>query len=278
MSIRQPGAVFFLSFFLLFETPATAGVALPLTAADDWEHKTNTSTHVLPGTTADPSRPVLRFTITPGQFSYGWINRPLPATGLGQAAGLHGFFRTADTIGGSLCCHLVLPTTAAGEDASFFRFDLGLLEESEGNWVEFYAPFANFVPARGPQKQFRAAALTPNDRIQFLASIRGEKPASIDLCGLAFLSREEAAPLARRLARLRIRRLLSPLEQSRPRALIRACCSPPNACKSCGVKPLPAAKCKAPTSACSNSPNIFCAPSIPISRWRGSWRFRKPPK
>jgi hypothetical protein len=172
-----------------------------------WGHKTNTV--VVPVPAAD-SRPggAVKLTVDPVEFGYGWINRAFPEADFTKAAGVHGFFRAKE--GAGLMCHLVF---FQPEGPSYFRADLGQLRDSQGEWVEFFVDFATMNHERGPRNAFTSGQLTTDVRLQFLAQTGDRKTISLEIGGLTILDAEEAAPLAKRMAREKLRRELLPEAQ-----------------------------------------------------------------
>ena len=173
-----------------------------------WSRKSNTEVTAV---TAPESRPggALRATIDPAEFGFGWINRSFPEADYATAAGLHGYYRAR--AGGGLTVHVMLMQTDG--QPSYFRADLGDLALSGGEWTEFYVDFAHMRHERGPRKSFSAAQLTTADRLQFLASAGGRQPVAFEIAELAVVAAEDAAPLAKRMAREKLRRELLPEEE-----------------------------------------------------------------
>lgn len=203
-------------FFLVF------ACALPLLAIADpdhlfplatetppaWDRKENTAVERLAEEDSMPGGAV-RVTIGTDEFSFGWINRLFPDSDYADAVGLHGFFRSSG--GGMLLGHILLLEPQG--PPSYFRADLGQLQDSQGEWVEFFIDFRAMRYERGSQQSFQPAQLGPRAKIQFLAQASRRQPFSFDIGGLAMLDAAQAAPLARRLARERLRRELIPEDQ-----------------------------------------------------------------
>lgn len=179
--------------------PASAEEAAP------WTAKSNTRVTFLP----EAEGPILRFTIDPAEFAYGWVNRPLPEADYAPFAGLHGFCRAESP--GSLLCHLIV--AGDGGEPSYFKADCGSPGNEPGTWIEFYLPFGGFLHERGPRTGFTAAHLGPALRLQFLASVGGKTPAAFDLRGLRWVGGAEAVALRKRLARQAVVRQLLPPER-----------------------------------------------------------------
>ncbi|MDX9980847.1 MAG: heparinase II/III family protein [Lentisphaeria bacterium] len=183
-----------------------------------WDRKANTTTASLAAADSQPSGGI-RVTIDPAEFTYGWVNRAFPDADYSGAGGLHGFYRSQGS--GTVVGHVML---LGDQEASYFRSDLGQLADSRGEWVEFYLAFRNMRYERGPQKSFLPAQLGPRAKLQFLATVAGTQPVAFDVAGLEVLSTADAAPLARRLAREKLRRELLPEEQipaaAHPRLLL----------------------------------------------------------
>ena len=180
-------------------------------AADGWRHKSNTAVGIRPPQPFH-GRGAMRFTIDPTEFSYGWIHRGLPEVDLSDAAGIYGVYRAPRGVSGTLLLHLCLPSE--GQEMSYFRADLGRLQDSDGRWIEFYAMLRGLRWDRGPIRQLRPEALAPQDLIQFLAGVESREPVPIDVDEVRFLTAEDAADVARRCAQAARERLLVPDDQA----------------------------------------------------------------
>ena len=179
-------------------------------ATTGWAHKSNTTVTAC-ATAPRRGGTALRFAIDPGEFAYGWVHLPLPERDFSTAVGVHGFFRAPPGVGGRLLMHLI-PSDDTG--ASYFESELGGLDESSGEWVEFYASIRGMRYQRGEQRRLTAADLGPRTRIQFLASVDGREPVAIDLDDVAVLPEQDAKGIAQRLSRLRVRRMLLPAREA----------------------------------------------------------------
>ncbi len=191
-------------------------------ALESWNHKSNTSVEIgkQDGT---EGRPVLRFTVDPSKFPYGWVNRALPDGDYADVAGIHGLFRAPRGRGGKFLVHFILGPGAA-DGPSYFGAEAARLEYSNGKWTEFYLGLDNFRWERGPVRRLRPAELTPDDRLQFMVSLDDTAPVTIDLARLRFVGRAEGTALGREFAaRRRLRQLLPPGEaggRPHPRLLL----------------------------------------------------------
>lgn len=185
---------------------AAPGFLFPLAEEEPppWDRKSNTAVERLAEADSRPGGAV-RVAIETTEFSFGWINRLFPEGDHASAVGLHGYFRSSG--GGVLLAHVLL-LDAAGP--SYFRGDIGQLRDSGGEWVEFFLDLRSLRHERGPQQTFRPAQLGPQAKIQFMLQADTRRPVSFDLGGLALLDAAQAAPLARRLNRERLRRELLP--------------------------------------------------------------------
>jgi len=175
-------------------------------AAQVWNHKSNTTTAVV----ADRPQSgggALRFTIDPAEFAYGWVHTGLPEADYTGLHGIHGYFRAPVGTLGTLLFHVCLQG-AAGQEMSYFRSDLGSLADSQGEWVPFYVAVGDLRYERGPVRTIEAAALKPGELIQFLASVDGRAPVSIDIDSVALLNAADGAALAREVKTQSRQRLL----------------------------------------------------------------------
>ncbi|NOY80344.1 MAG: hypothetical protein GXP31_04985 [Kiritimatiellaeota bacterium] len=173
-----------------------------------WNHKSNTAVQVASGGPAG-AEPVLRFTVDPSKFPYGWVNRTLPEADYANLAGIHGSFRAPKGRSGKLLVHFILGLGTA-DGPSYFGAEAGRLEYSNGEWTEFYLALRDFRWERGPIRRFAPAELTPNDRLQFMVNLNATPPVTVELARLRFVSRAEGAVLAHEFAARRRRRLLLP--------------------------------------------------------------------
>lgn len=173
-------------------------------ATTGWVHKSNTTV-----TTCDPGSrqgtAALRFVIDPAEFNYGWVHLPLPEADFAAAAGVHGFFRAPPGVGGRMLMHLI-PSDDGG--ASYFEAELGGLQDSGGEWIEFYASIRGMRYQRGEQRRLSTADLGPRTRLQFLASVDGREPTAVDVDDVAILTEQDAGGIAQRISRLRVQRML----------------------------------------------------------------------
>ncbi len=178
-----------------------------------WQSKSNTAVQFC--TLAPKSgRGCLRFRIDPAKFAYGWINRrfagPVPA----DSAGVHGWYRAPAGSRGRLRLYILrgLP-----KEPVFYGAEIASLDESAGNWTEFYVDWCDLQKERGSGGSgVSPEALAPNDRIQFLASLAGKRPVWIDLDGVDFPGPKTAPEIRRRVHRARLEGLLRPLPRSGP--------------------------------------------------------------
>ena len=172
-----------------------------------WSHKDNTTVVAVPAADSRPGGAV-KLTIDPVEFGYGWINRAFPEADYAKAAGVHGFYRAKT--GARLMTHVVF---FQPEGPSYFRADLGQLRDSQGEWVEFFADFGTMNHDRGPRNAFTSGQLTGDVRLQFLAETGDRTTMSFEIGGLQILDTETAKPLAKRLAREKLRRELLPADK-----------------------------------------------------------------
>jgi hypothetical protein len=202
-------------------TWASPGLLASGPEAAAWTAKANTKVEIQ-AATAESAGPVLRFTIDPTEFAYGWVNRALPEADYAQAAGLHGFCRADQP--GSLLCHLIFAGDSG--EPSYFGAECGTPGAEPGAWLEFYLPFGGFLHERGPRTAFTPAQLGPAQRLQFMLALNGKTPAAIDVRDLRFVGGDEAAPLRKRLAREATARQLLPAGQvggaAHPRLILTA--------------------------------------------------------
>jgi hypothetical protein len=176
-------------------------------AAEGWNRKSNTTIDVRAPEPHDGAG-AMRFTIDPTEFAYGWIHRALPDVDLSAAEGIHGFYRANAGAQGKLRLYLCLSTP--NEDLSYLGGDVGELGDSGGEWLEFYVPLSGLAWERGPVTSLRERPLGPTDLLQFLSSVEGKQPVSIDLDTVAFLPAEDAAPIAKRVKQAERARMLLP--------------------------------------------------------------------
>jgi len=176
-------------------------------AAEGWNHKSNTAIEARPPGPHDGVG-ALRFTIDPAEFAYGWVHRALPEVDLSAADGVHGFYRAEAGAQGKLRLYLCLATP--GDELSYFGGDIGELGGSGGEWLEFYVPLVGLAWERGPIRSLRERPLGPTDLLQFLSSVEGRRPVSIDLDTVSFLPAEDAAAVAKRVRQAEWARALLP--------------------------------------------------------------------
>lgn len=204
-----------LSLCCLTQLAAAPLVTFDFEAADSgevWRRKTNTTVDVRPPQPL-AGQGALRFVIDPSEFSYGWVHTPLPAF-TGVPAGVHGSFRAQPGASGVLTFHLCL--AREGQELSYFRSDVGRLEESQGAWLEFYLPLAGLRYERGPITRLSPRDVGEGDLVQFLAGISGRQPVAVDLDDVELLTAEDAAPMAKRLLQLARERMLLPSPSGAP--------------------------------------------------------------
>jgi hypothetical protein len=210
------------SFACLFGLSALAQPIVQFDLAKEdpavWDHKVNTTVEAV---SVQDSRPggAVRVTIDPTEYSYGWLNRAFPEADYATAAGIHGYYRSQGS--GSLLAHVML--LEEQREPSYFRVDVGQLADSHGEWVEFFVDFGAMRYERGPRKSFSPTQLGANAKFQFLSSVGSRKTTSFEIGGLEILSVKDAAPLAKRMAREKLRRELLPENETtgtHPRLLL----------------------------------------------------------
>lgn len=171
---------------------------------EGWNRKVNTT---ILADVPDPQAGTgaLRVQFTPGEFNFGWIHRALPDADYRDAVGITGFWRVPDGISGQLLLHLCL---AGGGELSYFRGDLGRLEESSGRWLEFYQPLSGLRYERGPLTSLTAAQLGARDLLQLMFNTAGTRTVTIDFDSIRFVAADEAKTLAARASRAADARLV----------------------------------------------------------------------
>lgn len=196
--------------FILFVVSFVSARAdlLPLSGASDltiWGKKSNTTL------TCGPDR-ALVMDVRAGEFAYGWAQRPLPAGAVpAQAAGLYGRFRAHPATRAQLSLTLIL---LDGKTQAYFSCAQGNLSESKGEWVEFFAPLADFKPERAAKtRALKAADLHEGDRVQLSLNSVGGANAVAAFDRLRFLDSAEAETLGRAIKRATLARSLLPEAQ-----------------------------------------------------------------
>jgi len=197
---------------VLLSTVAAADPVLTYTfddegAAEGWNRKSNTNVDIRPPDPHDGAG-ALRFAIDPTEFAYGWVHRPLPEADLSQAEGVHGFYRAARGVQGRLRLYLCLATP--DEELSYFGGDIGERGDSAGEWIEFHVPLRALAYERGPIRALRQRPLGSADLLQFISSVEGRQPISIDVDTVSFVLAADAAVIAKRVRQAERERMLLP--------------------------------------------------------------------
>jgi len=171
---------------------------------DLWKLKVNTTIDWHPAAPqAGAGALGLRF--APGEFNFGWVHRGLPEADYTDAVGITGYWRAPTGQSGQITMHVCL----AGENTlSYFRADLGRLEDSDGRWLEFYAPLSGLRYERGPIRQLTPAQLGPNDLLQLLVGTNSAQPVVADFDTVRFVAADEGKALSARAERAADERFL----------------------------------------------------------------------
>ncbi len=144
-----------------------------------------------------------------GAFAYGWVQRPLPAQAVTpQTAGLYGRFRAAPENRAQLTVTLIVND---GKEHRYYSCSQGNVADSRGEWIEFYAPLAEFRPERDAKPQsLKTSDLRAGDALQLsLNSVSGAR-ATVAFDRLRFLDRSEAATVGQAIKRAGLGRSLLP--------------------------------------------------------------------
>ncbi|MBQ2337292.1 MAG: hypothetical protein II381_13335, partial [Victivallales bacterium] len=173
---------------------------------DKWPHKVNVKTEL----SADKN--LLKVTLSAKEFQFGWFQHNLPAVeNYADYTGVYGRYRSRQF--GHILVYVLIPHEK-GEEQEYYKQELGELNESGGEWVEFYLPFSAFTPERNARMTgLKPALLSADNRFEFSINSLVDDETVVEFDSLSIVRKEEAAELERRMGRQRNDRLLVREEQ-----------------------------------------------------------------
>ena len=185
---------------------------------DKWPHKVNVKTEL----SADKN--LLTVTLSAKDFQFGWFQHNLPAVeNYADYTGVYGRYRSRQF--GHILVYVLIPHEK-GEEQEYYKQELGELNESGGEWVEFYLPFSAFTPERNARMSgLKPSLLSTDNRFEFSINNLVDDETVVEFDSLSIVRKEEAAELERRMGRQRNDRLLIredqlPSEGVHPRLLL----------------------------------------------------------
>ena len=171
-------------------------------ALKPWSRKVNTALT----RNADGS---LAMTVQVGEFTFGWTQCPLAAADLpAQPAGVYGRVRMAKGTQAHLGITLIFPN---GDAPIYYSNSQGSLA-TDGEWIEFYAPLAEFRSERNARENtLKPAMLRPGTRLQLsLNGLTAKPSATATFDRLRILAADEAGTVGRAVKRAALARSLLP--------------------------------------------------------------------
>ena len=171
-------------------------------ALKPWGRKVNTAL-------ARNADGALAMTVQVGEFAFGWAQCPLTAADLpAQPAGVCGRVRMPKGTQAHLGVTLILPN---GDAPVYYSNSQGPLA-TDGEWLEFYAPLAEFRPERNARENtLKPAMLRPGARLQLSLNNLTAKPSvAATFDRLRILGADEAEAVGRAVRRAALARSLLP--------------------------------------------------------------------
>lgn len=129
--------------------------SVPDESLDVWGKKVNVTLELLgPGH--------VKASMSTKEFSFGWFQHRFPQVDdFSKYAGIYGRYRSRQA--GRIEALILL----RGEGLShYYKQTIGDLQVGDGEWVEFYLPFAKFEPNRNASARFATTMLTTNDLLE----------------------------------------------------------------------------------------------------------------
>ena len=168
--------------------------------ADKWPHKVNVKTDV------SEDKNLLTVTLTAKDFQFGWFQHNLPQVeNYADYSGIYGRYRSRQF--GNAILYLLFPHENAEQE--YYRGEIGELNESEGEWMEFYIPFAELKPERNARMAVvKPSLLSTDNRIEIsINNLVGEETV-VEFDSLCLLGKDETKAVEERLAKRQIDHLL----------------------------------------------------------------------
>ena len=168
----------------------------------NWKSKNNTRL-------AKGERGALLADVRTGAADYGWFQCAISTNACSrQAVGVYGRFRAEKSARSALGLALILHR---GRSAEYYACSLGSLADSQGEWIEFYAPFSDLTPERNAaRRRLSATDLRPDDTIEIRINGIADDHASAEFDRLSLLDARDEAGKARAIERTALARALLP--------------------------------------------------------------------
>ena len=168
--------------------------------ADKWPHKVNVKTDV------SEDKNLLTVMLTAKDFQFGWFQHNLPQVeNYADYSGIYGRYRSRQF--GNAILYLLFPHENAEQE--YYRGEIGELNESEGEWMEFYIPFAELKPERNARMAVvKPSLLSTDNRIEISINNLVDEETVVEFDSLCLLGKDETKAVEERLAKRQIDHLL----------------------------------------------------------------------
>ncbi len=168
---------------------------------EKWPHKINVATEL------SEDKRVLKVSIHAKDFQFGWFQHNLPdVENYAEFSGIYGRYRSRQF--GSILVYVLIPHEK-GEEQEYYKQEIGDINESGGEWIEFYLPFSLFKPERNARMSgLKPSLLSSDNRIEISINNLVDLDTVVEFDSLCMVRKDEAAELEKRMGRQHLDRLL----------------------------------------------------------------------
>ena len=181
-----------------------------------WNSKANTSVAI------SPDWKKLLVSIKNTEYNFGWFRRAFPLCDYQKMEGVYGRYSTNDDTSCDFGAYVVL--FREGKPI-YYQQDICTIENTHGEWREFFLPFKGFKPSRGAAgMMFSTGMITEGDNLEFTLNGLLSNETKVEFDSIRLVPKSSEPELLKRVKRITVSSLLKSEENctgaAHPRLLL----------------------------------------------------------